>query len=194
MPVDEGPLEGRLYDVPPPLREPQPPTVQSTSSRPAPSSDAPGIGGTSGQEESSGGEAADPPPEFDERYRDEFTGVMFIGALKDSFTWLGHTFKIRTLKTDEFVEIGLLVKPYEGTASEIKALQAATVAGCVLSVDGRPLPQAISSDPSQTDLSLRFEYVMKHWYAPTLDVVYERYYILELRVRELLDAMGNRSG
>ena len=128
-----------------------PSAVQPTSS-PAPSSQAPGsVGGTSGADgQDEGSEEENTPlPEFDGRWRDEFEGLLYIGALTDRFVWLGHEFHIRTLTTGELAEVALVSKPYDGTEASMKAYQAGVVAASVLSVDGRPLPQPITTEPGE---------------------------------------------
>src|SRR5690242_12591575 len=89
------------------------------------------------------------PPEPDVT-QEPFEGMLFLGRLTQTFTYVGHEFVIRTLTTDEVLEIGLLVKPYNGTLGEVKAYQAATVASCVERLDGRPLPLPITSDSYDT--------------------------------------------
>jgi len=134
-----------------------------------------------------------PLPEFDPRYRDDFDGLLYVGRLEDKFEWLGHTFEIRTLTTDEVIEIGLLTKPYDDTIGGVKAYQAAVVASCVVRVDGRPLPMPITNDPRDTASRNRFDYVKRSWFPPVLDYVYEQYMLLEDRVRAVLAAMGKAS-
>ena len=133
-------------------------------------------------------------PEFDPAFRQDFEGLMYIGKLTDTFEWLGHTFVIRTLTTDEILEIGLIHREYVGTLTDVKAYQAALVAACVESVDGKPLPLPLSNDPSDTGLLNRFRFVNRSWFPVTLDVVYERYLLLEARVSRVIDAMGKASG
>lgn len=194
MPLEEQVSSDAPLDaVPPPMPE-YDPRVQPTSHSPAPSSQsAPGDGGTPGADVPAE-EGQQPLPEFDPRYRTQFEGLMYIGALTDEFDWMGHKFVVRTLRTDELLEIALMIQPYVGTQGEDKAYQAGVVAACVISVDGKPLPSPISSDPADTPLSNRYRYVKQYWYGPTLDAIYQRYYRLELTVREVLEAMGNRSG
>lgn len=170
-----------------------PAAVQPTSS-PAPSSDPGTVGGTSGADSQEAGAQEDPLPEFDPRFREEFEGLLYIGALTETFTWLGHQFQIRTLTTGEVLEVALAAKPYEGTEGADKSYQAAVVAACVMSIDGKPMPAPITKDPGDTPFLNRFRYVLEHWYPTVLDAVYERYYRLEITVREVIDAMGNRSG
>ena len=117
MPVQDGPLEESVYDQPPQVGPFDPATVQPTSSA-APSSTAPGFGSTSGAdgaqpsqeaEPGTGGQQEPPLPQFDPRHRDAFEGLIHIGALTETFPWLGHRFTIRTLTTGELAEVALLV-------------------------------------------------------------------------------------
>lgn len=134
-----------------------------------------------------------PLPEFDPRVRQDFDGLLFLGALTNQFEWLGHTFVIKTLSTDELLEVSLLVKEWQGTLGEMKAYSAAIVAACTVSVDGKPLPQPISANPGDLPVRNRFNMV-RRWYPTTLDVVYDEYMQLERRVLEVMDAMGKVNG
>ena len=128
---------------------------------------------------------------FPEDQKQEFEGLLFVGSLKDSFTWLGHKFVMKTMTTNETLQVALAHKPYVGTLGEIKAYQAAVVAGSVVSVDGHPLPQPLSA--SDMDLQSKFDYVLE-WYPAVLDYLYDRYRALEATVVEVLNSMGESSG
>lgn len=170
------------------LWDPKTQTVQPLPG-PTPSSEAPGTdGGTSEQTVKS------QVVEFDPRCREDFEGLLYIGALTAKFSWLGHTFVIRTLKTDEVIEIGLLTKDYLSTDAWGKAYQAAVLGASVLTVDGKEPPLPLTAEKDDTLLRTRMEYVMRSWFPPTLDAVYERYGRLEVKAREVIAAMGNRSG
>jgi len=194
MPLENDPsLESALYDQPRVgVTSSESESIQPESS-PAPSSNPGNVGDTPGADgtpEPGEDEPQVPLPEFDERYRNEFEGLTFVGALTDSFTWVGHSFHIRTLTTGEMAEAALLAKPYIGTEAQLKALQAAMVAGCVISVDGQPVSIPLTSEPGDTEMAAKFRYVMAKWFPPVLDVIYQRYIGLEMQVREVLDAMG----
>ena len=137
-------------------------------------------------------EATDPEeiPEFDPKVREDFEGLLYLGRLEHTFTWAGHEFRIRTLNDGELLEVGLLAKPWRGTMSEMKAYQTALVAGCVVTVDGQPMPVPLTSDPRDTAMANRFRYVQRSWFPPTFDAVYEEYLLLETRVSKALEAMG----
>lgn len=146
------------------------------------------------QEEDPSAPESEPVPEFDPKVRQDFEGLLYLGRLTDSFTWLGHRFTIRTLTAGEILEVGLLHRRYVGTLADVKAYQAAVVAACTLDVDGKPMPVPISNEKADTELLNRFEFVLRSWFPPTLDAIYERYLLLEARVEEVISAMGEAQG
>ena len=184
-------------DFPPGVAAPRSSASDSTTHR-GPSVTDPDLDlephqGTADSEEADVTEPVAPLPEFDPKHRLDFEGLLYLGALTDTFTYVGHSFTIRTLTTDEVLEVGLLHKPYVDSLADVKAYQAALVAACVIKVDGKPLPLPITDDFADTPLANRFDYVRKHWFPPILDAVYEHYLILESRVDDVLRAMGNPS-
>lgn len=145
------------------------------------------------EDEIGGEETAPAVQAFDPRVSEPFEGLLYLGRLTDTFEAYGHRFAIRTLSTAEVLEIGLLHKPYRDSLSDVKAYQAALVAACVVSVDGKPLPLPVTSEAFDTSLLNRFEFVKRSWFPPLLDVIYERYLNLEAEVDLVLTAMGNPS-
>ena len=133
-------------------------------------------------------------PEFDPSHRLDFEGLLYLGKLTDTFTWLGHKFVIRTLTVGEILEVGLIHREHVGTLAEAKAYQAAVTAACVVSVDGKQMPVPLTNEKTDTLLINRFEYVLNNWFPPTLDAIYERYLLLEDRVQKVIDEMGKGSG
>jgi len=134
-------------------------------------------------------------PQFDERYKEDLNGLLFLGALKKSFTWLGHTFVIRTITIGEIADIGVIAAKYRDTDFNAKAYQAATVAACLVSVDGKPLPvMPITNAPEDSNLQAKFDYVLRRWFAPVTDVVFTEFLELEARARDLLEELGKASG
>lgn len=136
----------------------------------------------------------EPLPEFDPRVADEFKGLLYLGALTSEFEWTGHTFKIRTLHVREFIEIGLAIKKYEGSRAYDRAWQAAIVAACLISVDGKPMPLPITLDEADTPFTNAFDYVLSKWFAPTIEAVYAEYIALEFTVGRVVESMGKATG
>lgn len=138
--------------------------------------------------------ADEPMPEFDPQWRSAFEGLCYIGKLRREFDAYGHPVVIRTMVTDEVLEVGLLSAPYIGTLGEMKAYQAALVAGCVVSIDGKPLPMPLTDVEGDTPLANRFNYVKSHWFSPVLDRVYQEYLLLEVQVDMVMKSLGEASG
>lgn len=180
-----------------PFQPLQPEAVQPTSS-PTPSSTAPeSDGDTSGED----GEAAPveqaqaaeaPLPEFDPKYREPLTGLLYLGALTETFTLWGHEFVIRTLTTEQMTEAALYTAKYEGTRAANSAYAAATLANAVVSVDGNPLPQGLGGN--DTGFDARVAYVTKNWYPAVRDAIWAKVFSLEEKAREVLEALGKASG
>jgi hypothetical protein len=131
-------------------------------------------------------------PAFDEQYRQDFIGLTFVGKLSWDFEWMGHRFKIKTLMTDELIQIGLVHAKFQNTLSDVKAYQTLVVAACLETLDGKQLPVPITNDVDLVEA--RFEYIKNHWYPWTIDAVYEQYLLLEVRVQKVIAAMGKASG
>lgn len=183
MPLDQDPDEGSYtpYD---------PVTVRPLIDAPPEGEDSPTVSDAHGGPDASRTDL----PVFDERHRDDFQGLLFLGALQKKFRWLGHTFLIRTLTTDELLMVGQIIKEYEGTVSATKAYTTSIVAMCTTSVDGEHLPFPYKEGPDLDFALDRFKYVARNWYPFTIDAIYNEYLALEEKVREVLDAMGEASG
>lgn len=167
-----------------------PAAVRPSPLDPSQSSSAPGD-----LAESHGGSDVLPTADvFDERFKEPFTGLAFIGALSKTFSWLGHEFHIRTLTTDEILAVASITAQYEGGLGENRAYITAVVALCTERVDGEMLPYPYKESTGIGWAQDRFNYVKGQWFTYTVDAVYEEYLILEGKVREVLNAMGNVSG
>lgn len=127
---------------------------------------------------------------FDARWKDDFDGLAFLGALEARFSFLGHRFHIRTLTADELLAAARIIKDYEGTVADTRAYAIVMVALSIVSVDGVGLPvPVVEGDNDYAWAYQRFDYVKARWYPYTIDYVYERYLLLEERVRNVLNEM-----
>lgn len=133
------------------------------------------------------------PGSFDERYKQDFEGLAFLGALEARFDYIGHRFHIRTLTTDEILAVAMITKQYEGTIGDTKAYATAMVALCTVSVDGMGLPHPYQESTDYAWAFERFNYVKAKWFPWTVDYVYERYLLLEDRVRAVLTEMAEQA-
>lgn len=175
---------------------PNPANVGTTSTGPAASSESDSVPPRQFQEpqpvtdaEMSGEAAEEPSYEFPAEHRQALDGLLFIGKLTDTFTWAGHSFSIRTLDGDAEIEIGLLHKPFLDTIANMKAYKMLLVAACIEKVDGQPV--ALPLGPEDSGLEARFN-VVRRWYQPTIDVVYERALALTAGAEKAANVMGSR--
>lgn len=133
-------------------------------------------------------------PSFDPKYLEPFTGLVYLGALSDSFEWLGHSFDIRTLRDGEKLAIARIIKPYVDTMGADRAYAAAVAAMCITGVDNTDLPIPIGETRKIHEWGLqRFTYVVDNWFSPTIDVVYNRYLILNALADQVVEALGKAS-
>lgn len=134
-------------------------------------------------------------PRFDARFKESFKGLVYIGALTDTFSWLGHEFVIRTLVPDEQLAISLVVKQWVGTQGEQLAYITAVAAMATISVDGEELPSPIGEDTQIAAWAhQRFNFAKSRWYDHTIGKIFERYLTLEDTARQVVDAMGKALG
>jgi hypothetical protein len=134
------------------------------------------------------------PGGFDPRYREDFEGLAFLGALEARFSYIGHQFVIRTLTTDELLAASSVIKEYEGTLAAARAYATVMAALSVVSVDGTGLPSPIGeNDNPYAWAHERFDYVKARWFPYTVDYVYEKYLLLEERVRAVLVEMTEQA-
>lgn len=134
-------------------------------------------------------------PAFDEKYTEQFTGLLYIGALTTTVSWLGHSIVLRTLGPDEQLAISLLTSKYVGTQGEGLAYSTAVVAMAVVTVDGEELPTPLGEDQQLAEWAqMRFDYVKANWYSYTIGHLFQKYLELEDQVAQVVDAMGKAFG
>lgn len=133
-------------------------------------------------------------PEFDPKYREPFTGLLYIGALTDSTTLFGHHFTISTPTTTERLQIGQVIAPYQGTVTGELAYQTALVAAYLVSIDGTKLPEPVLSNPKETALHDRFRWVTENLRRPVIEELFDWCLRLDSQVEGALSAMGKARG
>jgi len=132
--------------------------------------------------------------EPDPRWRTDFHGLLYLGALRARFTWLGHVVRIRTLRSNEELIVAQLGSAWAETMGGARAHAVAMVALAVESIDGQPMPSPLGEQDAGSIgwAEERFRYAGR-WYSYTIDVFFERYLQLEARVREVMAELGKGS-
>ncbi len=122
-----------------------------------------------------------PTDKFDPRFKDDIDGLVWLGFLTDTFTMYGHTFTIQTLTRGERMAVTQVAKPYEDTLGAGMALGTATVAACILMVNGMPLNPAFTHDEAPLSrINANFEIVSK-WFDPLIEAIYAKFTELQMR-------------
>lgn len=129
-----------------------------------------------------------------EAWKQDFTGLLYLGALRGWFDWCGHRVHLRTLTTDEELLVAALIKEFEGSMGGMKAYATATSGLCVESIDGQPMPVPLGEHPNQpyTWAQQRFNYA-RRWFPPTIDAILNAYLQLETRQRQVMASLGKAS-
>jgi hypothetical protein len=157
---------------------------------PPPSSDAPGAVQEPPAQSGSENAAQYQPAEFDERYKVPFTGLMYLGRLEETVAIWGHTFRLVTPSRMERLQAGELHAPYVGTLSAELAYETVLVAAFLSDVDGQPLPRPVVNDPKENAVRDRFRWVAENLKEPVMSRVYEYVLLLDQKVRDVMEAMG----
>lgn len=131
----------------------------------------------------------------EESWRQDFTGLLFAGALDGWFDWCGHRIELRTLTTDEELLVAQLMREYEGGMGASKSYALGIASLCVTSIDHQPMPVPLGEHPNKPYkwAQERFGYG-KRWYPPTVDAIFDAYLQLEARQRAVLASLGKASG
>lgn len=127
-------------------------------------------------------------------WQQDFSGLLFLGALRGWFDWCGHRIHIKTLTTDEELLVAQLIREYEGGMGGMKAYATATAGMAVESIDHQPMPVPLGEHPNAPyKWALeRFNYA-RRWFPPTIDAILDAYLQLETRQRTAMQQLGKAS-
>ena len=133
-------------------------------------------------------------PHDEAAWREDFTGLLVMGALRGWFEWCGHRIAIKTLTTEEELLVAQLTREYEGGIGGTKAYATALAGLCVEAVDRQPMPVPLGEHPGQPNKWAleRFNYALR-WYPPTIDAIFDAYLRLEARQRDVMAGLGKSS-
>jgi hypothetical protein len=191
-------LNGDDALVPPPNSAYEFDATAADAPDPAPSEDTPGTDQespvTPGGEQVPDEDTSDAkPPEFDPRYREPFVGLLHVGYLAATFEFLGHTFRIATPTRRERIQMGLAIRPYQGTATWELAYQSAMVAAYLIEVDGQKLPEPVLTSAKEDAFTERFKWVNENVMDHVMDEIYTKCLELDGTVKDVIAAMGKAS-
>ena len=125
--------------------------------------------------------------QYDPAWLDTVEGLLYCGKSK-AFKIGPHQIVIKMPTSKETLEASKFIGPYTDTAGGLRALTIVTLAICIESVNGNPLPEGMRADGSDT-LETRFDWVGRYA-PPIIDHIYNQYLILENEVREAIEDLG----
>lgn len=132
--------------------------------------------------------------DFGDDLRAAYLDLIHVGHLERSFDWLDRKFVVRTLKVDEEVLIGQITKPYNDTFTQEKAAMAATVAACLVSIDGKqPFPQPLEKISNLDFIRRKFQIILQNWHFPVVRKICEQYLILDEEASKKISEIENLS-
>ncbi len=129
----------------------------------------------------------------DPRWKQDYHGLLYLGALRGDFRYLGHKIEIRTMTSAQELLIAILTREWADTMGFARAHATAMAALCTDAIDGQSLPVPLGETGDDMAWAReRFRYAQR-WYPFTIDAIFERYLELEGRMRKVLEELGKGS-
>jgi SpoVK/Ycf46/Vps4 family AAA+-type ATPase len=122
----------------------------------------------------------------------EFNELIHIGHIVETFDWYDHKFELRTLKIEEELVIGQLVKEFKDSIAEEKAVAVAIAAASLVSINGKPfMPQYEKS--SYIWIKERFNYIKENWHWIIVETINAEYIQLLAKLYQTIEDIENLS-
>lgn len=121
----------------------------------------------------------------------DWNSLAQVGRLTETFHWLGHEFVMRTLKVDEEIAIGQVIKHLEGVVTQEKAAVAAYVAASLVSVNGAPFMVDIEKE-TFSNLLARYKYLIDKYHWPVIEYLQGKLLELQIKVYELIKELEKK--
>jgi len=128
---------------------------------------------------------------FDPRWQEQFEGLLFVGKVTHEFNLAGHKITLMTPEANDSLKAALLIKDYQGTAGELRALTIATLATCLVKIDGHTLPRGIMADGSD-DMEFRYKWIGQ-LHQVVIDGIFNEFLELEGKVAEAIRDLGKEA-
>lgn len=128
---------------------------------------------------------------FDDRHREDFIGLLYVGQLEKEVRVAGHRFLLRTPGQRDRLEMGPVHKPWLNTLTAERAWMAVTVAAYVQRIDSEDAPEPLNKNVSL--LRARLEWIQATIESEhVIERIYNECLLLDARVRELIDELDEQ--
>lgn len=136
---------------------------------------------------------SEPETNFTPEESEDFTNLLVVGRVSQTFNILGHEVELRTLSTEEDLAVGMITKDYIGTDSYNRAYKTTIIAAALRRIDEEHMPEILApGDTALELLRLRFKKVVKY-YPIVLDEMYARFTELEKQLLPVVSRLGKLS-
>lgn len=128
----------------------------------------------------------DPTPDD----REGFATLLTCGKSSKVVDVMGHAVGIESINVDDDLLIGKFTKDYLGTEAYARAIQLATCAAGVRTVDGAPLYQSLSpTEPTETAFNARLA-ILRKYHSSVIMGIYPHILHLDVEFGALLEKLG----
>lgn len=122
--------------------------------------------------------------------REAFATLLTCGKTSKVVDVMGHAVGVESLNVDDDLLIGLFTKDYLGTEAYARAIQLATCAAGVRTVDGAPLYQPLApTEPKETAFRARLQ-ILRQYHSSVIMGIYPNILNLDVEFGALLEKLG----
>ena len=122
----------------------------------------------------------------------EFNELVHVGHLVRAFDWYNHQFEIKTLKLEEELVVGQIIKEFKDTVAEEKAAAVAIAAACIVSINGKLfMPQYEKT--SYNYIKEKYNYIIKNLNWVVVEAVNGEYIQLLASMYDSIERVENLS-
>jgi hypothetical protein len=132
--------------------------------------------------------------ELTDEERNQFITLMSCGKRSKTIDVMGHSVSIESLNVDDDLRAGLFTKEYRDSDAYARAVQLATCAAGIRTVNGRPLYTPISVDEtSESIFQAKLSKLLKY-HPVVITEIYREIINLDLEFGELAMRLGKLKG
>lgn len=132
--------------------------------------------------------------EPDDEEQDAFATLLNCGKRAKTISIMGHSVGIESLNVDDDLRVGVFTKDYLGTEAYARAVQLATCAAGIKTIDGQPIYAPWSSDESPESVFEAKLNVLRKAHASVIMEAYPHILNLDKEFAELAMKLGKLTG
>lgn len=126
---------------------------------------------------------------LNQKERSTVVELVSLGQLEEDFEFCGHTFGLKTLRADEDLAVGVVLKEFEGSMKEAQAWACAHAAMALTHIDHDDAFCPPSGPSKVAFAKARMNYLTQGFYFPVIAAIYEKYAELNVRQNETIEKL-----